>query len=161
EQLKNDRRGDIGHDAQGKYGGIAQVAAGEERYEAEELPQRPLRRLRHFLGHQFLIDHRQGDVEADAVDDEEEQRDEDLAPQLRDHEDRDDLAHGRLISCRPGFPPDYESVESLRSRTPARKPKVGCRLLPRLWTLGLGPGPRRGSPLEFRLALSGAEVSSC
>ncbi len=65
-----------------------QAAAGEHRDHAEQA----LLGAAHDLGHLELVDHRQGDVEADAVDGQEEDRDEDLLAQLLDLEDGDQPA---------------------------------------------------------------------
>ena len=62
------------------------------RDEAEHLAERPAGLLGHLLGQLGLVDDRQRDGVADAVDGQEQQRDEDLLPQFGDREDRDQLA---------------------------------------------------------------------
>src|SRR5262249_34511453 len=68
-------------------------SAGKHGYEAEDLAQRPLRGAAHRIGHALLIDDRQWYVETDAVDDQEQGRDQDLPGELGNLEDRDDLVH--------------------------------------------------------------------
>ena len=58
----------------------------------ETRPSRPSSEPRMALGHLVLVDDRQRDVEADAVDGQEQERDEDLLAQFRDLEDRDEPA---------------------------------------------------------------------
>jgi hypothetical protein len=91
--LQDNRRRDIGHDAHGEDAGVRQVAAGKRGHQTEELAVAATRLVGHLLGQLVLVHHRQRDAVADAVDDQEQERDEDLPPQLRDREDRDQLPH--------------------------------------------------------------------
>src|SRR5262249_5844019 len=87
-------RRDVRHDAEREDARRGEIAAGEERHEAKQLAQRALGALGHLLGHLLLVDYRERYVVADPVDDQEQQRDENLPPQFGDQEDRNDLAHG-------------------------------------------------------------------
>jgi hypothetical protein len=59
------------------------------------------------LVHALLVDHRQRDVEADAVNDQEQQGNADFGPQFGDFEDGDKLIHasalGTISGQRYGF----------------------------------------------------------
>jgi hypothetical protein len=83
EQLHDDGGGDVGHDAQAEDRALAQAATAEHGDQAEQAlvgtGQCPL----HF----HLVDHRQWNVEADAVNGQEQEGDKDLLPQFLDAED--------------------------------------------------------------------------
>src|SRR5262249_43694926 len=93
QKLEDNRSGDIGHDAQAEDGALAEAAAREHRDQTGQA----VVGAAQLLGPFGLIDHRQGHVEADAVDRQEHDRDEDFLAQLLDaehgHEPR--LAHVR------------------------------------------------------------------
>ena len=72
EQLEDDGRGDVGHDAQAEDGALAQVAAAEHRHEVEDVAERPA--AADALVDLVLVDERQRDGVADAVDGQEQQR---------------------------------------------------------------------------------------
>src|SRR5262245_1359376 len=88
EELEDNRRRDIRHDAQAEDGALTETAAREHRDQAEQAfvgaAQRP--------GHLELIDHRQRHMETDAIDGQKEDGDEDLLAEFFDLEDRDQPA---------------------------------------------------------------------
>jgi hypothetical protein len=86
--LEDDRSGDVRHDAEAEDRVLAEAAAGEHRDEAEDA----FLGAAHGPGHRFLVDDRQRNVEADAVDGEEQKRDEDLLAEFLDLEDGDEAA---------------------------------------------------------------------
>src|SRR5205085_4328922 len=63
EQLEDDGRRDVRHDAPAEDGALAEGAAGEQRYVAERLAEQALLRAGHRLGHLLLVDERQRHVE--------------------------------------------------------------------------------------------------
>src|SRR5262249_52868912 len=95
QELKDNRRRDVGHDAQAEDGALVKVAAAEQRYEPQYLPEGALLHGGALLEHLLLVDERQRHVVADPVDNQEQQGDPDLLGQFRDLEDGDDLIHKR------------------------------------------------------------------
>ncbi len=63
QQLQNDGRGDVGHDAEGKDGEATELASGEQIHEAQEGATVLLEELLQFV----CVHARSGDVAAEAV----------------------------------------------------------------------------------------------
>src|SRR6185436_11317838 len=84
EKLEDNRGGDVGHDAEAEDGGLGEVATGEERDVVGEASSGGVIALLLLLevGEMALVHAHEGDVVADAVDEEHEQGEEDLVPQL-------------------------------------------------------------------------------
>ena len=83
EQLEDDRRGNVRHDAQRKDSKLAQISAGEEIDQAERGATLGIEEVRERLG----VDARRGNVRAQAIDREHRQGEEQTLAQVRDTKD--------------------------------------------------------------------------
>jgi hypothetical protein len=78
EKLHDDRRGDVGHDAQSKDSNALQPAPGEQVVEVEDAARGRVERVRHGL----RVDTRHRDVAAQPVDRDDHGREEQLLPEI-------------------------------------------------------------------------------
>ncbi len=85
QELKNNGRRNVGHDAQTEDRDLIQLTGAEQRDLFEQSAQ-PAGRIE-IAFHLLLIDYRQRDLPANAIDQQQGQREEDLLAQLRDRED--------------------------------------------------------------------------
>src|SRR6202035_2132985 len=98
EELQDDRRRDVRHDAERENGDAAQAATGEGVDEAQEGVLRLLHELEEGVG----VDTRRRDVAADAIDRQEAEGEEDPLAQVRDAEDvAETFDHAESSSQRP------------------------------------------------------------
>ena len=102
-QLQNDRRGDVGHDAQGKNRHAAEIAAAEEIEDA----QHGTGGLAEKLVQDGGIDAGKGNVRTNAIDRQQRQREHDTVPQILNAEHVfhgfDESIHA-VLSCSLLFP---------------------------------------------------------
>ena len=97
EQLEDNRGRDVGHDAQAEDRRLVQLAGAEHGHLVEQGAQPLLALLAEEGRHLRVIDDRQGNLPADAVDGQQQQRQQDLLPQLGDREDDANLfPHGSI-----------------------------------------------------------------
>ena len=87
QQLQDDRRRDVGHDPQREDRDPRQAAAGEEVQQSEDA--RPAELLLEAVD-RVEVDSRDGDVGAQAVDQQHPRREADLLPDVRDLEGAED-----------------------------------------------------------------------
>ena len=93
EQLEDDRRRDVRHDAEGEDGELAQVAAGEEVDEAE----RGAGVLIEELGEHVGVDAGGGDVRSETIDGQHAKREEDALAEVGDAEDVCEFLEHRVL----------------------------------------------------------------
>src|SRR5262249_39588986 len=109
----DDRRRDVGHDAQSEDGQTAQVAAGEKIDHAEQRPLHLIEELRQ----RAAVDARGGHVRAKAIGGEKPERDKHPALELRDLEDvleaLQTFDHDDKTSTRPPADSTFERADAL------------------------------------------------
>ncbi len=105
QQLQNDGRRDVGHDAQGEDRQLACVATAEHVNKAEEGTATPLKQRGQFVG----VDARRGHVRSQAVDGQEAEREEHTLAQVRDAENVrqliEQVRHGSHYAKTSNLPP--------------------------------------------------------
>src|ERR1700733_1737316 len=93
EQLEDDRRRNVGHDAEGEDSELAKVSAGEEIDQAEGRA----RVLIEELGEHVGVDARSGDVSAETIDGQHAKREEDTLAEVGNSEDVCDFLEHRVL----------------------------------------------------------------
>jgi hypothetical protein len=82
EQLHDDARGDVGHDAYREHRELQQRTAGEQVDQRVDLGRLATAHLSNTLLHVRVVDSRGGDGRADPVEDDDTQREQDLPSQV-------------------------------------------------------------------------------
>ena len=96
EQLEDDRRRDVRHDAESEDGKLAEVSAGEEVDQAESGAGVRIEELGEHVG----VDAGGGDVPAEAIDGQHAKREEDALAEVGDFEDVCDFLEHRVLEPR-------------------------------------------------------------
>ena len=124
QELEDDRRRDVGHDAQAEDRAHADRRAAEHGDGAEQLAGGVGALLLFPVAQLGLVDDRQRNVEADPVDGQEHGGEEDLPPQLGHLEDGQQLVHVRSSPLAPSASPVMFSADpaaELGSESAARR----------------------------------------
>ena len=136
QELENNRGRDVGHDAQAEDGRLPQVGAAEDRHLLEEVVGAAATALgTECLLQLGMVEDRQRNMRSDAKNRQEEQREEDLLPQLGNGEnDADFFPHG--VSCLVGSGAGHQGLGTRDRRSGIGRGETPESLpIPNPWSL--------------------------